>query len=271
MPRADALHKLSGQDLHDSDLFGLHKSSDPRRQWCQRRLLNSQAERWAAWWERHWHEFTADPAYQRVNLKVAADPPPLPTSSPSLSHSARMGDAVRADVLSPAIEEGVYAYYFYDLDTGAHPKWPAHIPRDEARFDPKQLADWAAESGADLMCVRHRAPDGTETFVLRSLGMKVWEISQRDLRNIDKLIKFGTLPKGHESGDLLVHYDDGSKQLQPDVNAAFIFVTREGCMGLIETTDRITRVQDITGMMGDPPRGVGYHKGVRFDLTSIIP
>ena len=35
-----------------------------------------------------------------------------------------------------------------------------------------------------------------------------WEISQRDLRNIDKLIAAGTLPKGHDAGELLMHYND---------------------------------------------------------------
>ena len=33
----------------------------------------------------------------------------------------------------------------------------------------------------------------------------------------------------------------------PDANAAFLFVTREGNMGLIETTDRVTRTADLTG------------------------
>ena len=157
--------------------------------------------------------------------------------------------------LSPAIEEGPYVEHFYDLDTGYHPKWPAHIRRDEARIDQKELADWAAANGVDLMCVTHRSPDGKETFVLRSFGMKAWEISARDLRNIDKLIAAGTLPKGHEMGDLLMHYDDASKQLVPDANAAFIFVTREGSMGLIETTDRVTRRADLSGLGGQPACG----------------
>ena len=121
------------------------------------------------------------------------------------------------------------------------------------------------------MCVTHRAPDGTETFVLRSFGMKAWEISPRDLRNLDKLIAAGTLPKGHEVGDLLMHYDEASKRAVPDANAAFVYVTREGSMGLIETTDRVTRTADLTGAPGDPPAGVGFFKGVRFNLKSIIP
>ena len=115
-------------------------------------------------------------------------------------------------ILSPAIQEGQHARHFYDLDTGFQPGWPAHIPRDEALAIAKQLADWAAENGVDLMCVTHRAPDGTETFVLRAFGMKAREISPRDLRNLDKLIAAGTLPEGRAVGELLMHYDTESKQ-----------------------------------------------------------
>jgi hypothetical protein len=112
-----------------------------------------------------------------------------------------------------------------------------------------------------LMCVTHRSPDGTETYVLRALGMKVREISSRDLRNLDRLIAAGTLPEGRPAGELLLHYDSKSEQLVPAANAAFLFVTREGNMGLIETTDRITRIGGAAGS----------HKGVRFNLSVIIP
>jgi hypothetical protein len=121
------------------------------------------------------------------------------------------------------------------------------------------------------MCVTHRAADGTPTFVLRSFGMRAWEISPRDLRNLDKLIAAGTPPSGRDVGELLVHHDGESKRSVPDANAAFLYVTREGNMGLIETTDRVTRTADLTGSPGAPPTGVGFHKGVRFNLKPVIP
>ena len=151
---------------------------------------------------------------------------------------ARLGDGIHGEVLSPASQREQYTVHFYDLDTGYQPKWPAHIPQDEAQIDQKQLANWAMEKGVDLMCVTHRAPDGTQTYVLRAFNMEAWEINQRDLRNIDRLTD--TLPQGRPVGELLMHYDSESRQLVPDANAAFIFVTREGSMGVIETTDRVT-------------------------------
>jgi len=127
-------------------------------------------------------------------------------------------------ILSPATEEGQYACYAYDLDTGYRPNWPARIPRDEAARDPKQLAEWASQSGVDLICITYRSPDGIETDVLRALGMKVREINPRDLRNFDRLITAGTLPEGRPVGELLMHYDTKSQQLVPDANAAFLFI-----------------------------------------------
>ena len=66
-----------------------------------------------------------------------------------------------------------------------------------------------------------------------------------------------------------MHYDTASKQLVPDANAAFLFITHEGNMGLIETTDRVTRTAGLASENSTP--GVGFHLGVRFNLKAIIP
>ena len=40
----------------------------------------------------------------------------------------------------------------------------------------------------------------------------------------------------------------------------------------IETTDRVTRTANLTGLAsGNSTPGVGFHKGVRFNLKAIIP
>jgi hypothetical protein len=122
------------------------------------------------------------------------------------------------------------------------------------------------------MCITHRSPDGAETYVLKALGMKVREINARDLRNLDRLIASGKLPEGRPVGELLMHYDAESKRFVPDSNAAFLFVTRDGNMGLIETTDRVTQTSNLVGLpAGGEPAGVGFHLGVRFNLKAIIP
>jgi beta-lactamase regulating signal transducer with metallopeptidase domain/5-hydroxyisourate hydrolase-like protein (transthyretin family) len=266
-----ALHGLTGQNLDDAELFSMDLSEDPRRQVLQRRIFGRQAQRWQAWWEKNWRTFADDAAYQKVNLNVAEEPLPPAPAPQALGKTARLSGEMIGAVLSPASEEGQHAWYFYDLDTGYRPNYPTQIPRDETTRDAKQLADWASRSGVDLICITHRSPDGTETYVLQALGMKVREINARELRNLDSLIAAGTLPEGRPVGELLMHYDPRSQQLVPDANAAFLYVTREGNLGLIETTDRVTRTANLSGLAGSPSPGVGFHKGVQFNLKAIIP
>ena len=219
--------------------------------------------------------YTADTAYQKVNLNVGDEP--LPPASFALGKTARLSGELTGAVLSPATQEGQHVWHAYDLDTGSGANWPAWIPRDDPTRDPKQLADWAFQSGVDLICVTYRSPDGAETCVLRALGMKVREMSARDFRNLDRLIAAGTLPEGRPVGDLLMHFDTQSQQFVPDANAAFLFITREGNMGVIETTDRVTHTANRSGNTTGPPpaagpsSGAGSYSGVRFNLTAIIP
>lgn len=267
-----ALHKLTGQNFDDQELYGVFLSDDPRRMALQRQPFIRQAQRWQTWWDAHARELTDDPAYQKVNLVIQEQPLPPPPQGPGkLGPNARFGDGgVSQLVLSPPAEGGRFVTYFYDVDACRGLKWPADIPRDAPPLDEKKLAEWAAQSGADLMCVTHRAADGTETFVLRSFGLKIWEISARDHRNLDRLLAASTLPEGRPVDALLMHFNADTEQFEPDVNAAFLFITREGCLGLIETTDRVTRAENITGMFS-APKGVGFHKGVRLNVKPIIP
>ncbi len=265
-----ALHKLTNKDLNDSEFFSISLSQDPRRQILQRRIIGQHAKRWQEWWQANWQSLTTDAAFQNVDLKIFEEP--IPPAAETLGKTAKLVGIWRGAVLSPAIQGGEHAWHFYDLDSGYRPVWPADVPKDESSQDSKRLADWAQEKGVDLMCVTHRSPDGKETFVLQAIGMKVREISARELRDIDRLITTGTLPEGRPVGELLMHFDPESQQLIPDANGAFIFVTREGNMGLIEVTDRITRTANMTGLAsGSSPGGVGFHRGVQFNLKEIIP
>ena len=263
-----ALHKMTKQNFEDDDIDGIWLSDDPRRQVLQRRLYLRNAQRWQTWWDANWKTFIQDAGYQTVGLRVVEES--LPPATKTLGPTARLGDGVQGETLSPAVQTGKYATHFLDLDTGYSPKWPAEFPRDEAKLDQKQLAAWAAKNGVDLMCITHVAADGTQTFVLKAFDMQVWEISERDRRNLDRLIAAGTLPQGHAVEELLMHYDTESKQSVPEANAAFIYITREGSMGVIETTDRVTRTADLTGQLS-APTGVGFFKGVKFNMKPIIP
>ena len=78
-------------------------------------------------------------------------------------------------------------------------------------------------------------------------------------------------PGGRPVGELLMHYDTKSQQLMPDANAPVLFIEREGNMGRIETTDRVNRTANLSGLASNSSRGgVHFHKGVRFNLQAII-
>jgi hypothetical protein len=74
-----------------------------------------------------------------------------------------------------------------------------------------------------------------------------------------------------------MHFDTKSQQFVPDANAAFLFITREGNMGVIETTDRVTHTANLNGNTTGPPpaagpsSGAGSYNGVRFNLREIVP
>ena len=265
-----ALHKLTGQNFNDRELSMLSLSQDPRRQILQRSIFVQHAKRWQEWWQVNWQSFTKDAAFQKVDLKFVEEPMPLAVQT--LGKTAKLAGVSIGKVLSPAIQGGEYASYFHDLDSGYDPIWPSEFPNDETASDSKLLAEWAQKKGVDLMCVTHRSLDGKETYVLRAIGMKVREINSRELRDLDKLISAGQLPEGRPVGELLMHFDTGSQQYVPEANAAFIFITLEGNMGLIEITDRITRTANMTGLAsGSSSGGVGFHKGVQFNLKEIVP
>jgi hypothetical protein len=265
-----ALHHLTRQEFNDTELFYMSLSEDPRRQVLQRRIFARQARRWQTWWEANWQEFTDDAAYRQVDLQLIDEQ--MPAGTAVLGNEARLSGVVSGAVVSPASEQGQYASHFLDLDTGYRTNWPAEIPLTKPSGASKELVDWANENGIDLMCITHRAPDGTETYILRALGMNVQEITELDLRNLRNSLAAGRLPSGRPVGGLLMHYDATSQQLVPDANGAFLFVTREGNRGVIEVTDRVTRTSGLAGTpAGDPLPGVGFRKGVRFDLSEIIP
>jgi hypothetical protein len=261
-----ALHKLTGQDFEDQALYSIMRSEDPNGRALQQGLYHRQALKWQTWWEAHCQEFTKDEAYSLVRL-----PPEEPVEGRpvlALGPKAKLGEGSRGATLSPPGEGGDK---FVDLDTGLEPKWPTNIPENEDAHGQGDLSLWAAENGVDLMCAIYRSADGTPTYALRGFNMRLWEIPRRDAENMDTFVSAGKLPAAKPAGEFLLHQDEKTGQYTPEENAAFLYITREGGMGLIMVTDRVTRVVDHTGRIGDPPLGEGFHKGVRFNHWQIVP
>lgn len=267
-----ALHLLTKQNFQDSEIFGMSLSEDPRRQVMQRRFYLARALQWQAWWDANASSFTNDVEYQTCNLPVRAETRLPAPDLRNLPKTTRAVGNVKGATLSPVTQGGEHAWHFCDLDTGYQWHWPADIPKNHEPGTIAALEKWAATSGADLMCDIHRSPEGIDTYVLRGLGLTLREIDTRTVRNLHQLLAAGELPEGRPVDSLLMHYDADSGKLVPNSNGAFLYVTRDGNIGLIETTDRITRTADLTGQpAGMAPGGVGFHLGVRFSLKILIP
>ncbi len=265
-----ALHKLARKNLDDFALQQLTLVEDRHGQALQRRMIQQHARRWQAWWEEHYREFVDDEAYARVGLAIEeAITPPKRAESPRKLRSVGRSEGM---MLSPPSEENPFATFFLDLDTDLELKWPKHIARGNSTEQLTELSAWAAETGVDLMCVDYQPDVGKATYALRGFNLRLREVSLHDARNIERRVASGKLSEGEPVGELLLHYDRESRRFLPEANAAFIYITREGGMGMIEVTDRITRVVDRTGQIAfsPSPRGEGYFRGVQFDWTEIV-
>jgi hypothetical protein len=249
-----ALEKLTRQNLGDDLLYSVVKTDDPGAEAIQQRMYRQQAEKWQAWWEQNWRDFTADEAYGRVGLPPEEQPAPRPFAV--LAGKARTGSGKGGFVLSPLAERGDH---FLDLDTGLEPK------ASEGKHD---QTHWAAQNGVDLMCVDYQI-EGQSVYALRAFNMRVQEISLRDAKNIDKFLERGELPAGKPVGEILLRLDDKTGRYAAG-NAAFLYQTREGGLGVIELTDQITEARDITGQLFTS-KGVGFHKGAKFNYHPIVP
>lgn len=266
-----ALQSLSQQMLDGDDIFEIALSPDPRRQVLQRRLVLQQAERWQQWWEANWRKFTQDDAYRAVNLPKIDEPLPPKPNPEALGPQAKIHHDWAQAVVSPLDEASPHAWHFYDLDSHRRTRRPAHLPATSSGTDRQRLDEWMRQEGYDLHCVVERDKQGRPVYALRGVGLKVWEISPRDARNLAESIPGGKLPVGRPVAELLIHFDPETGTLVPDSNGVFLFVTNEGNIGLIETTDRVTRNVDLAGSAGSPPPGGGFHRGVRFNLSSLVP
>lgn len=259
-----ALHKLTKQDFGDMQ-FNFMLSDNPRAAVLQRRLYQRQAERWQSWWEANWQQFHVDSAFAKVNLKPLTEV--LPPAVTKLGPHAHLGKKANAVTLLPPRSGGERASHFYNLSTWFAPWWPADVPRDEAKIDFDKLDGWARENDVDLMCTR-LSSDGKPQCVLRGFDMKAWEISRRDAETIGTFVAAGKLPEGRPVGPPLRHYDAESKRYIPSMNAAFIVITRDGSIGLLETVGPIAPYGDATQWVDDPNQ---FGQTVRFDWTPIIP
>ncbi len=265
------LARLTGRRIETKTLFSIRRSGDLRNLARQQEYYHNFASDWAKWWEANFTRFNVAPQHQTVNLPEW-QPPDLsdyPTGL-GLTANAKIGGGIRGMVLTPVGDDDNEADFFKDLDTGKEPHWPKHLPARNGSPDiVKAAAEWAAEQGLDLMCIAMKDDRGNVQYVLQGIGLQLWEIDPLDAKNIEKRVATGKLPEGRKlTSSAILHFDSKSQTEVAQRGTSFLYVTRDEGLGLITITDFVTEARDITGQMMTQ-QGVGFHRGVRFDIQTI--
>jgi len=266
-----ALNKLTGRSFNGSELASFTRRKDLRSLARQEKFYYDAAHEWADWWEVNWQSFGNDPEFSKVNLPAykPQDLTGYPTGR-ELTENSATDVGVSGAVLSPVGDADHGAEFFADLDSGKRTKWPKELPTDDA--DPpavESASKWAAGQGVDLMCVAQTDKDGMVQYVLVGIGLQLWEIDALDVANIEQRLKEGKLPEGRKLDQpAVLHFDEKSGKYIAQTDVSFLYLRKDHGLGIITITDFVTKARDITGMAG-APKGVGFHRGVRFDVTAI--
>lgn len=266
-----ALNKLTGRNVDVSQLASFTRRKDLRSLVRQEKVYYDAAREWADWWEANWKLRVDDPAFSKVNLPAyaARDLTDFPTGL-ELTKNAATDAGLRGATLTPIGDADHGAQFLADLDSGKHLKWPEDLPAEDASpAAVEATTKWASDHGVDLMCVAQPLKDGTLEYMLVGVGLQLWEIDPLDARNIELRLKEGKLPAGRKLDQPeLLHFDAKSNKHVARTGCSFLYLTKDESLGLITITDFITEARDISGQVS-APKGVGFYRGVMFDLTAI--
>jgi hypothetical protein len=269
-----ALAKLTDSSHREEELYHTFLSGSPRQQQMQRRLFHDCAQRWAAWWEANWKEYVSDAAYAVVNLPRREE---LPITVFPHGPGIKMGPGGGGHTAEADTDENPRREVFYDFDTGRMlglPEQLRDLKDDPHRVDKTQA--WAAREGFDLMGTFYQ-PAGSDKayYAIRNLGMTAWEIDAERWERIGAELQQPVPPAlDKPAGGLLLHYDEKQGTYDPQANAVFLFITREGAAGVLLVG---VEVLDTNVKIGEPSRGeqafnpVGFMKGRRFSFKIIEP
>ncbi len=266
-----ALNKLTKRDEDVTPLSSMSRSVDQRALSRQERIYYDVAREWSDWWESHWQNLVVDHAYSKVNLPELKlrDLSGYPIGL-DLTTNAELGSGLMGLVLTPIGDADKGANFLMDLDTGQYTHWPKEMTADDdspANID--AVRSFAAKKGFDLMCVAKGNDDGVVDYTLVGVDLDLWEIDFNDAKKIEDFLKSGQLPEGRKlETQALLHGGSEGKVDASSLGSSFLYVTKDQGLGLITLTDFVVTARDITGIAG-APRGVGFHRGIKFNYQQI--
>ena len=268
-----ALEALSGQKFNHRELNFIFRGGLPSQDYAREVLFHRNAATWRDWWEETGSADVADEAYKKVNL------PPLPDSRPSatpLDEVLKTPSSNSGHMLTSIYEAHTYPQEFYDLDTGRY----ANLPE---RWHGKSLSDadiveitkWGAEEGFDVMGDEYKDEDGTAVYAIRMIGLQAWQLPDTRWKSLPpKFTSEQLISEGQPvTGEWLLFRNGESGRIDPQKNAPFFFISREGTPGVlyvgIPVIDDSLKPGGVTN--GDRDLDpVFFRKGRRFGVEVLV-
>ncbi len=268
-----ALHKLTGKEFGEKELFNVFFEGSKSQQQRKRVYFHRIAEAWAEWWEQNWTDYVQDQEYSKVNLPKREDEgailPPAADSHFKTDNGGGGSNWILESYQNPKAR-----IVFYDFDVGrvaALPEKWRNASDIASHLD--EILFWATREGFDLMGTEYETSEGRKIFALRSIGLRAWELGKERWKSdvVDISLK-DLQAEGRPAETLLLHYDEASKSIAPLETATFLFVTRHGTPGLlyvgIEVQDDSLKPGGIA--MGDNELDpVAFYKERRFGFTFL--
>ena len=269
-----ALESLSGQKFNHRELNFIYRGGLPSQNYARELLFHRNASKWRDWWEQTGSAEVADPSYQKVNL------PPLSDNRPSatpLNEVLKSNSRGSGHMLTSIHEAHTYSMEFYDLETGQFANLPERWHGISLSADDIiGITKWAAEEGFDMMGDEFKDEDGKAVYAIRTIGLQAWQLDNSRWKSLpSKFTPEQLKSEGHlVTGEWLLFRDSESGKIDPQKNAPFFFVTREGTPGVLYVG--IPVIDDSLKPGGatlddnelDP---VAFQKGRRFGFKVLVP
>ncbi|REK19019.1 MAG: hypothetical protein DWQ37_02330 [Planctomycetota bacterium] len=265
-----AIRKLTGHEMQEEELFHTFLSGVESQRRAKQRLFHRTAAGWAAWWDEHAGQFTADPQYAHANLPpLEPDTTGPPRDAVRYKTTGGGSNWMMESVLAPEAET-----VFRDMDTGRVGKLPEKWRRAEdiAQHMDEILA-WARDEGFDLMGSEYTASDGRRAYALRAIGMDVWELDPGRWKESWPDVTIGEFKAdGTRAGEWLMRRGGTTETFDLDATASFFFITADHTPGLlwvgIPVYDDSLKPGGIS--QGDNElRPIAFRKGRRFGFTDF--
>jgi hypothetical protein len=225
-----AIHKLTGHELNDDELYSIFQVGLPSQQQLKRELFQRRTIAWAEWWEQNWSKHLQDEDYSQVNLIIPEDEGGI--EPPQLDGEFRTSRG-GSNWLLESVYDPNAKRVFYDLDigrVGALPKKWREAENVDANLE--EILKWAMREGFDLMGTEVETRESGKVYALRSLAMRVWELDQVRWKADFQNVTLDDLKEEGRIADKLLFARDG-ETLKPKSKAPFFYITRHGTPGLL--------------------------------------